>query len=253
MRALITVFLIMFASTTLAIAHEEDRRVALEPEFNNPIQTENHFFRFQLLDTVTKRLLTPEDLKISHEKKLHFLAYDTALKEFQHLHPEFDGKYWTINLRFAASGNYWFWAQGVLTDEEEFSAPLDITVDLLGKPAWPLPPRLSDSRSGTFGNSKVTLGSAKLYANKMAMLAIKISRTDGSKPEVTPYLGAFAHIIAVANDADSLIHVHPMNGSKPEEGMLHATFPEKGFYRLWIQYIDGGELRTIPISVEVLP
>ena len=252
MKALATALLV-FTAPILALAHEEDRRVALEPESNSPIGSEAPVYRFQLLDTKTKKLLAAEDLEVSHEKKLHFLAYDSALKEFQHLHPEFDGEFWSVDLRFTKSGTYWFWAQGVLSDGEEFSAPIDTVVDLPGKPGWPLPPQLTDSRSGVSGVSKVTLGNTKLFANKMVMLAVKVSRTDGSKPQVTPYLGAFAHVIAVTEDADSLIHVHPMNGSKPEEGMLHATFPRKGFYRLWIQYVDGGELRTIPLSVQVFP
>jgi hypothetical protein len=37
----------------------------------------------------------------------------------------------------------------------------------------------------------------------------------------------------------------------PTSGMLHATFPSGGEYRLWIQFIDGVDLRTIPLSVVV--
>jgi hypothetical protein len=42
-----------------------------------------------------------------------------------------------------------------------------------------------------------------------------------------------------------------MDTSNPNQGMLHATFPHKGAYRLWIQFIDGGQLRTVPLSVKV--
>lgn len=253
MKALVLTLVALLASPMVVQAHEEDRRVALEPESALPIESEAPVYRFQLLDTKTKQLLRAEDLEISHEKKLHFLAYDSALKEFQHLHPEFDGNYWVVDLRFALSGTYWFWAQGVLKDGEEFSAPVDTSVSLSNKPGRPLPPKLTDARSGVSGVSKVTLSYTKLSAGKMAMLTVKVGRTDGSKPKVTPYLGAFAHVIAVTDDADSLIHVHPMDGSKPEEGMLHATFPRAGFYRLWIQFMDDGDLKTIPLSVRVQP
>ena len=68
---------------------------------------------------------------------------------------------------------------------------------------------------------------------------------------ITPYLGAFAHIIAVpADDGDSLIHVHPMNGGQKNEGMLHATFPTAGLYRIWIQFLDNGDLKTVALVVE---
>ena len=38
---------------------------------------------------------------------------------------------------------------------------------------------------------------------------------------------------------------------KPNTGMLHATFPAAGDYRLWIQLMDRGELKTVPLSVTV--
>ncbi|MBY0383644.1 hypothetical protein K2X05_00670 [bacterium] len=34
-------------------------------------------------------------------------------------------------------------------------------------------------------------------------------------------------------------------------GMLHATFPTKGEYRLWFQFNDDNQLKTIPVSVNV--
>ncbi|QDK44646.1 hypothetical protein B9G69_010335 [Bdellovibrio sp. SKB1291214] len=85
-----------------------------------------------------------------------------------------------------------------------------------------------------------------------AMLNFQITREDGQAPEITPYLGAFAHVIAVSPDGDELTHVHPMEGSAPNTGMLHATFPTDGDYRVWIQLIDKGELKTIPLSISVL-
>ena len=49
----------------------------------------------------------------------------------------------------------------------------------------------------------------------------------------------------------SQYHVHPMEGSDANSGMLHATFPSAGDYRVWIQLIDHGVLKTIPLSVTV--
>lgn len=208
-------------------------------------------YQFQLVDTKINKLITDQDLNISHEKKLHFLAYDPSLNEFQHVHPEFDGKIWSVELNFSVDGHYWVWAQGELSvDQVEFSTAnrLNITG---GAAPWPTPPALSDIRTGTSGNSVVTLSKSKILAGKMIMLNVVLSRNDGSAVQIEPYLGAFAHVIAVPEDGDSLLHVHPMNGLKPNEGMLHATFPLAGQYRLWIQFIDGGNLRTIPLSVSV--
>jgi hypothetical protein len=119
-----------------------------------------------------------------------------------------------------------------------------------GQSAWPSP-TLSDVRTGTETNSVATLSAGKLKAGKMAMLTLTFTETDGSAANITPYLGAFAHVIATPEDGSSLLHVHPMDGGQPNEGMLHVSFPTEGFYRLWVQFIDAGELKTIPLSVAV--
>lgn len=243
--------LLAVLSAGTAMAHDPvKQRIEIEPDSSAPIEENDVNFKFQLVDNKTNSLVDERDLSITHEKKLHFLAYDPALREFQHVHPEFDGTFWQVSLHFNVSGEYWIWAQGELLDRTEFSTPTKIKVQV-NKPAWPNPPTLKDIRAGASGNSTVTLSKERLKAGSMAMLNVILGRNDGSQPSITPYLGAFAHVIAVTDDADTLIHVHPMGGSRPNEGMLHATFPRKGFYRLWIQFIDAGLLRTIPLSVQV--
>lgn len=227
----------------------EESRIALEPDVMS-MSAGSAKYKFQLIDTENNKLIGDQDLNVAHEKKLHLIIYDPSLQEFQHVHPEFDGTMWVVDTQFSVDGNYWVWAQGELAaDGEEFSASnkLDITG---GTTAWPTPPVLGDQRTGTSGVSTIELGKNKLVAGKMAMLDLKMTRTDGTTPQLEPYLGAFAHIIATPADGDALIHVHPV-GTGPSEGMLHATFPVAGEYRLWIQFVDDGNLKTIPLSVKV--
>jgi len=242
---------ILFAST-LVWAHGNESRIEIELESPATIQAGQSELAFQVVDTELNRALSDQDLKIAHEKKLHVLIYDQALKEFTHVHPEYINGLWKVSINLAVDGKYFLWAQGELaSDSEEFSALSEIKVSN-GSPAWPLPPTLTELRTGTEGASKVTLGNQTLRAGKAAMLDLKFTRTDGTSAVITPYLGALAHVVATPADGDSLIHVHPMNGNQPNEGMLHVTFPNKGNYRLWIQFMDGGILRTIPLVVKVL-
>lgn len=209
-------------------------------------------YQFDLYSTDTAKTLSDSDLAVDMEKKLHLIVYDPALKEFQHLHPEFDGKNWHVQATFAVDGEYWVWAQGkVKSTKKEFAASMRLTITG-GAAAWPAPPTLGDVRMGSADISAVQLGSDKIYAGQMVMLDIAFGRNDGSQPSLSPYLGAFAHVVAVSNDGSTLEHVHPMDNGD-NTGMLHATFPTAGDYRLWIQFIDGGELKVIPLSVTVLP
>lgn len=238
-------------STTVAHAHDDESRVSIESDMTGPVQAGSVKYVFQLVDTELNKLVKDSDLSITHEKILHMIVYDPALKEFQHVHPNFDGTNWSADLNFAVDGEYWVWTQGQLSvDGEEFSSSVRLKVRG-GSQAWPAPPVLTDNRQGADQISTVTLSNDKLKAGQMAMVMVTLGRNDGSIPQNTPYLGAFAHVIAVPKAGDSLLHVHPMNGAHPNEGMLHVLFPEAGYYRLWVQFMDDGYLRTVPLSVQV--
>jgi hypothetical protein len=166
------------------------------------------------------------------------------------VHPEFDGQFWRTTIHVEVNGNYFVWTQGTLAaGSKEFSVSERIEIQN-GLPAWPAPV-LIDERVGKDSGSVATLSSTNLRAGKMAMLNLTLTREDGSPAEVTPYLGAFAHVVATPSDGATLTHVHPMDGEVPNEGMLHMTFPKAGFYRLWIQFLDAGVLKTVPLSVKV--
>lgn len=229
--------------------HDEENRVEIALTSHQTIAG-NVVAEFRLLDHKDHRALTPNDLNITHEKKLHFLVYDPSLQEFQHVHPEFDGQSWKADLKFEVNGNYFVWAQGeVSADFEEFSTMTRLQVTG-GSPAGPSP-SLPDVRVGNLSGTIATLSGETLRAGQMTMLDLIFTREDGSGADITPYLGAFAHVIVTAEDGESLIHAHPMNGVAPNEGMLHMTFPTAGNYRLWVQFIDAGILKTIPLSVQV--
>lgn len=227
----------------------DEQRITIEQEGTGHYEAGQIDFTFQLFDTETNKTLSEQDLNESHTKKLHFIAYDAALKEFNHVHPIYDGKLWTASLSLPKNGKYFLWAQGELLDKTEFSSSLNAMV-MNGETENPILP-LGDVRTGTDLNTKIVLAAGKIKAGKMAMLNFIITRTDGLDPVLSPYLGAFAHVISTPTDGDELTHVHPEAGNKPNTGMLHATFPTAGDYRLWIQLMDRGELKTIPLSVTV--
>ncbi len=206
---------------------------------------------FQLRDTEEKRLLTDKDLNVVHEKLIHMFIFDAALKEFHHLHPEYLNSEWVVEAEIKVTGDYWIWAQGQLkSDGEDFASPLRLSI-VNGASANPLPPQLGDVRTAVDGESVATLSNTRFRAKTMAMPTLKLSRRDFRETKISPFLGAPVHLMAVPSDGDALIHVHPMEGGEPNSYMLHLTFPAKGEYRLWVQFIDNDVLRTIPLSVVV--
>lgn len=225
------------------------KRVSIQPEFQGNYQAGTFEYKFQLLDNETKQLVRDQDLNLSHTKKVHLIAYDAALKEFNHVHPTFDGLTWNVVLNLPVDGSYFIWAQGELLDGTAFSTFVSANL-INGVPKNPTLP-LGDVRNASDKETVFDMAKSKIRAGKMVMLNFKITRTDGVAPVMAPYLGAFAHVIATPASGTELIHVHPMEGDEPNSGMIHATFPKEGTYRLWVQFLEHDELKTIPLSVVV--
>lgn len=240
----------LFSSINVSAHGDGEPRITIEPEGSGHYQAGQFEYDFKIFDATSNKTVSDQDLIESHTKKLHLITFDAALKEFSHVHPSFDGKIWKVMLNISKDGNYQFWAQGTLLDKTEFSANIT-TMIMGGAPGNQISP-LGDVRTGIDRNTKIVLSNDKITAGKMAMLSFTVSRTDGQEPQLTPYLGAFAHVISTPMDGDELTHVHPMQGNKPNIGMLHATFSAEGDYRIWIQLTDRGEVKTIPLSVSVV-
>ncbi len=226
-----------------------ESRVSVEPEAQGFYNAGTIQYSFQLFDDQSKKTIGDKDVVETNTKILHLIAYDPSRNEFNHVHPAFDGKIWSVELNLATNGNYFVWAQGQLQDGTEFSSFTKAQV-INGKPEIPNV-SLGDNRKATDKSTSVTLDKSKLKAGKMAMIGFTVSRDDGQEVQLSPYLGSMAHLIAVSPDGDDLIHVHPMAGNKPNTGMIHTTFPTEGDYRVWVQLIDRGELKIIPLSVTV--
>ncbi|ASD63268.1 hypothetical protein [Bdellovibrio bacteriovorus] len=248
MKKALTGCLVIFASLNLW-AHGGPERIIIEPEIQGKLNSGKIVYKFDLFDDQAHKAVKDQDLVDSHTKKLHLIAYDTSLHEFNHVHPVFNGSNWEAELDLPVNGNYFIWAQGELADGTEFSSSVKAQIQG-GLEEIPTAP-LGDVRKALADGTVVEVASGKVQAGKMIMLDFTVSRQDGTPADITPYLGAFAHVIAVSPDGTRLIHVHPMKGRAPNTGMLHATFPTAGDYRVWIQLNDKGELKTLPLSISV--
>jgi hypothetical protein len=96
-----------------------------------------------------------------------------------------------------------------------------------GKKEIPKPPNLNMTTQAIVGTSKVVLlGAENLTAGAIAMPEMELSRNDGSKPAIKPYLGALAHVVVVPLAGDKLLHVHPMEGSTTNKLKIHTVMSQ---------------------------
>ncbi len=252
-KILIAIGVSLFVTGGMALAHGTQARVEVESNVTGAISSGTSVYSFEMIDTKVNKMVKDSDLTIAHEKILHFVVYDSALQEFQHVHPEYKNNHWEVTVNIPRSGHYWMWAQGTLaSDGTEFISPVEQDVTG-GLAANPLPPVMTESRSGENTGTVVTLSNDKIHSGSMVMLMVDFSHVDGTTAKLTNYMGALAHVSAVSSDADSMVHVHPMATSNPNSLMLHTQFADAGNYRLWIEFVDGGVYKVIPLTVEVLP
>jgi hypothetical protein len=242
--------LVLGLSGSVAFAHDPSERVSLEPVVEGGFTAGTFNYTFQMIDLKRNTLIADTDLLVTHEKKLHFFIYDTALKNLQHLHPDYVNGTWQIQVALPQNDNYWVWVEGQLAaDQAEFTGSNRLLITG-GTPADTSAPNLNEARTGADGDSVVTLSNDPIQAGKMAMLMVTFSHLDGTAPNITPYLGMMGHAIVVSSDEDGLYHEHCMADGMGML-MLHHNLPEPGNYRVWIQFMDGGSLKMVPLAVSV--
>lgn len=207
---------------------------------------------FKLKNRVLDRYITDADLSVHHEKKLHFIFYDEALKVFKHVHPIYLGEdLWEVFADLSTNGDYHVWAQGeLLLNETVFQAYNKFSVSG-GAPANPKPLRWDEERNGVADSSIVKLSAEKIYAGQFNKLTFSFSRQGDAPPQLTQYLSAWAHVIMVPLSGDKIIHVHTMDLTPDFKLTAHITPDDLGDHRLWIEFIDGGVLKAVPLALKI--
>ncbi len=67
--------------------------------------------------------------------------------------------------------------------------------------------------------------------------------------DLQAYLGAKGHMVGIHIQNKTYVHLHP----EVENDILHfhATFPEPGLYRAWLQFVDEDKLHTVDFTIMV--
>ena len=229
------------------------------------------------------RPVTGYDLELS--KRLHVIAVSDDLTTFLHEHsdrPDIDGHF-RVPMTFPHAGVWHVYADAVPTGLKQ--QVLRFEVDLGGPP----PPRraalLPTGRDGVDGRYGVRFDALDLQAGREAALSLHILRDGVRALDVTPYLGVAAHAVFIDVADLTYVHAHatpaaahaddeaaPMKRGRSMPGMsmpeagdtpmrpgrllapdltLHVRAPKAGTYLLWLQFMAGGQVRTVPFAVAV--
>jgi hypothetical protein len=200
------------------------------------------------------------DLREVHTKKIHVLIFDQTLTDYQHVHPiptkeagiyQFD---WTPH----NEGPYRLWVNIVpsKTGEEEY-----VRADFpqVGTSSKDIDRKLSLSEKKGENTYSLSFDVKDLKKDKAVMGTIKVVDSQGQGVSILePVMGAFAHIVAINEDFETIAHVHPMGkepSNKKDRGGPELQFhfePEKsGYYKIWLQVQLNGKDVFVPFGVWV--
>ena len=213
--------------------------------------------RFRLRRQGDANALSFKDLKGVHTKKLHLFVNDSSLTDFFHLHPQPTAKDATLfTFRFTPNkpGNYQLWADitPLAKGAQRQARQQFLPASLAGVNPAPNPIDTTLVDEATLGSLKAKLSfDPPLQSDKASMGTVTVTNLAGQPiHKLEPVLGAFAHVVAYANNGQSILHSHPM-GKEPKGAadragptlQFHLEPGQSGFVKIFVQIrLDGHDL-----------
>jgi hypothetical protein len=183
-----------------------------------------------------------------HERRLHLIVVRRDGAGFRHLHPEMDAAgTWTVPIEFGEAGVYRAFADfSVEGEQQTIATDLFVSGGEFEAPPFPAPEPVDETHG-----YEVRLEAADPVAGERSELRFTVSRHGRPVEDLTPYLGAKGHLVALREGDLAFLHVHPEEGQElaAEEIEFAATFPTPGSYHLYLQFRHEGTVRTAEFTV----
>ena len=204
-------------------------------------------------------------------KEMHVIAVSDDLTIMLHHHVAhvIDG-HGQDRMRFPRPGLYHIYVDAAPKTIGQQVMRFDLTIG--DDPATPLISRplgmpVTEVTQGLYTLDFDRLG---IKAGEPAMLTLRITELGKPAHDLQPFLGVGAHIVLIGAETLDYLHVHPMeaddhpmemggqstaigNDEKPDPSVLkfHIMASKPGPYRLWVQFIGGRTVYTVPFVAVV--
>jgi hypothetical protein len=208
--------------------------------------------------TLEFRIADPETgapvkrFEIVHEKLFHLFIVSQDLQYFAHLHPQLGGdSVFRLETALPKPGTYRLLADFYPTGGTPQLAPKTITTAGYTTPLEAAIPRLAPDLSPQRGENmevELRLEPPQPIAGRKTMLFVHLTPAEG----LEPYIGAWAHLLAVSNDLVDTIHDHPFIADGGPDMQFNIFFPREAPYRVWIQFQRKGVVNTVAFTIPVM-
>jgi hypothetical protein len=214
------------------------------------------------LATGSGKVIAPEDLLVTHTRRLHVLAIDPTLQDYQHLHPvpgRMPGQ-WTFSFTPQRAGTYRLFGDftPAATGRGLYaSVDLEVAGAAGAAPAAGAAATEGEVRRGDFVY-RLAVRPKPARAGQPVDLAFAITAAAGGAVPLEPVMGAYAHLVAFDAARSGFAHLHPMEADPtraPDAQRPVLTFkltiPRAGTYTVWAQLIVAGREEFVPFRLDV--
>ena len=223
------------------------------------------------LKTGSGKPVAPDDLIVTHTRRLHLLIVDPSLTDYQHVHPEPGRRAgeWTFSFTPRRAGAYRVFADFTpAATGRGLYANVDLNVkgDVAGigpsgsavAPAAQAedPTTIAIEREGVVFS--LSTGGKRARAAQPIDLRFGLRRVDGGNISLQPVMGAFAHLVAFDQTRSGFAHLHPAEAdllrtpdSRSPVLNFKLTIPRAGRYVVWAQVNIDGKETFVPFELAV--
>lgn len=199
--------------------------------------------------------ITPQQLAMVHEKKIHLFVANESLSEYHHIHPEPTPEPGVYAVPFTPGSreHHRVWAE---------VTPLATMEEHLVRDALPVSSptasrfdfRLNRQATGQ-GLAFEWSASPPLRQGQTSTVTLSVTDNEGKPVTLLPHLGAMAHLAGFTPDDRHFIHTHAEEIPQPQSGPLHikVTPPQDGPLRFFVEVNHGGQIATASFDQSVYP
>lgn len=214
------------------------------------------------LHTGSGKPIAPEDLLVTHTRRLHLLIVDPTLTDYQHLHPEPTRRpgEWAVAFTPRREGVYRIFADFTpAATGRGLYASADLGVSAAGAIGAGEAPR--PGQVAARGEYRFTLAALPqpARAGRPIDLSFTVARRDEAPVKLEPVMGAEAHLVAFDAARSGFAHLHPVENERAKTPATKATvlnfkltIPRAGPYTVWAQVNLGGREEFVPFALEVV-
>jgi hypothetical protein len=192
-----------------------------------------------------------DQFEIVHEKLFHLFIVSQDLQYFAHVHPELGGDAaFRLKTSLPKPGTYRLLADFYPKGGTPQLIPKTLTTAGYATPLEAAVPRLAPDLTPKHGENlavELKLDPPQPLAGKKTVLFVHLTPADG----IEPYIGAWAHLLAVSSDLVDTIHEHPFIANGGPDMQFNIFFPREAAYRVWIQFQRKGVVNTVAFTIPV--